>query len=192
MAEAVDGAAGEPVAGEGREVPVGIDHPTLRLLLIERYNELKLRLTRRLGSTDWAEEAIHDTYLGLDGTEAVSEITNPAAYLFRAAFNTALNRQRAEKRRLSAVDIETLLHIADDTPDAERIVEGRADLALLKESMAELPPRQRSILLAARLEGLTRQQIAARFGISVSMVEKELKSAQERCVAAFIRKRAVR
>jgi RNA polymerase sigma-70 factor, ECF subfamily len=192
MAKAVDEAAGEPIAGDHREGPVGVDHPTLRRLLIERYNELKLRLSRRLGSTDWAEEALHDTYLRLHGTEAVSQVANPTAYLFRAAFNTALNRQRAEKRRLSAIDIETLLQIADDAPGAERVVEGRSDLALLKESMATLPSRQRSILLAARLEGLTRQQIAARFGISVSMVEKELKSAQERCVTAFIQKKVAR
>jgi RNA polymerase sigma-70 factor, ECF subfamily len=192
MAKSADETDKDSVTGDDREVAVGMDHPTLRLLLSERYNELKLRLTRRLGSTDWAEEALHDTYLRLDGTEAVSEVANPIAYLFRAAFNTALNRHRAEKRRLSSVDIETLLHIADDAPGAERIVEGRSDFALLKESMAALPPRQRSILLAARLEGLARQEIAARFGISVSMVEKELKSAQERCVAAFIRKKAVR
>ncbi len=192
MAKPVDKIAGDPVAGDDRKTPNGIDQPMLRLLLTERYSELKLRLTRRLGSTDWAEEALHDTYLRLDGKEAVSEIANPAAYLFRAAFNNALNRQRAEKRRLSAADIETLLHIADDTPGAERIMEGRSDLALLKEAMAALPPRQRSILLAVRLEGLTRQQIAVRFSISVSMVEKELKSAQEHCVANFNRKKAMR
>jgi RNA polymerase sigma-70 factor (ECF subfamily) len=128
----------------------------------------------------------------MDGTEAIGEIRNPAAYLFRAAFNSALNRQRAENRRLSAVDIETLLHIADDAPGAQRIVEGRSDLALLKSAMAALPARQRSILLASRLDGLTRQEIADRFGISVSMVEKELKKAQERCVAGFNRKKVFR
>jgi len=52
-----------------------------------------------------------------------------------------------------------------------------------------LPPRPRAILLAARLDGLSRQQIAERFGISVSMVEKELKRAQEHCAARFGRNR---
>jgi RNA polymerase sigma-70 factor, ECF subfamily len=168
------------------------DALALRQILAERYNELRLRLTRRLGSPDWAEEALHDTYLRLDGTEVVGEIRNPAAYLFRAAFNNALNRRRAENRRLSAVDIETLLHIADDAPGAQRVVEGRSDLALLKTAMATLPTRQRSILLASRLEGLSRQEIADRFGISISMVEKELKKAQEHCVASFTRKKAAR
>ncbi|HEX7924634.1 MAG TPA: sigma factor-like helix-turn-helix DNA-binding protein [Bradyrhizobium sp.] len=41
------------------------------------------------------------------------------------------------------------------------------------------------MLLAARLEGLSRQVIARRFGISVSLVEKELRRAQEHCVVRF-------
>jgi RNA polymerase sigma-70 factor (ECF subfamily) len=180
---------GIPFEGDDRGMPGQASPGTLRKFLTERYSELKLRLTRRLGSADWAEEALHDTYLRLDGTEAIGQVNNPGAYLFRAAFNNALNRQRAENRRLSAVDIETLLHIADDAPGTQRIVEGRSDLSLLKTVMAALPARQRSILLAARLEGLTRRQIADRLGLSVSMVEKELKSAQEHCVASFSRKK---
>jgi RNA polymerase sigma-70 factor (ECF subfamily) len=171
-----------PLASEGSR--------TLRDLLADRYKELKLRLARRLGSADWAEEALHDTYLRLDGAKAIGQVDNPGGYLFRAALNNALNRRRAENRRLGAADIETLLHIADDAPGVQRIVEGRSDLALLKTAMAGLPVRQRSILLAARLEQLTRQQIADRLGISVSMVEKELKKAQEHCVAHFSREKA--
>lgn len=189
MAEREGEAAGSPAEGDDQETPARACPRTLRELLTERYTELKLRLTRRLGSRDWAEEALHDTYLRLNGTEAIGQINNPGAYLLRAAFNNALNRQRAENRRLSAVDIETLLHIADDAPGAQRIVEGRSDFSLLKAAMAALPARRRSILLAARLEGLTRQQIADRFGISVSMVEKELKKAQEHCAARFSRER---
>lgn len=126
MAERKRGPAGGPVDG-GQP-----SHTTLREFLTERYDELKLQLTRRLGSPDWAEEALHETYLRLDGTETLGRVNNPGAYLFRAAIHNALNRRRAEIRRLSAVDIETLLHIADDAPGAQRIVEGRSDLALLR------------------------------------------------------------
>lgn len=189
MVEGEGKSEGGPAEGDSLDTSSPANPRTLRELLSERYNDLKRRLTRRLGSVDWAEEALHDTYLRLEGAEAVGRIDNPGAYLFRAAFNTALNRRRAENRRLSAVDIESLLHIADDAPDAQRVVEGRSDLALLKAAMAALPARQRSILLAARLEGLTRQQIAGRFRISVSLVEKELKRAQEHCVASFKRQK---
>ena len=159
----------------------------LLAVLVDRYVDLRRRLARRLGSADWAEEALQDTYLRLKGAEAVGEVQNPVAYLFRAAFNTALNLQRGDNRRLSVSEIETFLHIADDMPDAQRIVEGRSDIVWLKQIMEELPPRPRAILLAARLDGLSRQEIASQLGISVSMVEKELRSAQEYCAARFNR-----
>jgi RNA polymerase sigma-70 factor (ECF subfamily) len=161
------------------------DSETLLAVLIERYSDLKQRLARRLGSADWAEDALQDTYLRINGMEVVGRIRNPTAYVIRAAFNIALNQRRTENRRLGAPEIEALLHIADDAPDALRIIEGRADIVRLKEVMAELPPRAREILLAARLDVLSRQQIAQRFGISVSMVEKELKWAQEYCADRF-------
>lgn len=162
---------------------------TLRAFLIDRYGDLRLRLARRLGSLDWAEDALQDTYLRLASAEAAGKISNPGAYLFRAAFNIALNQRRADNRRLDAGEIEALLHLADDAPDALRIVEGRSDIIKLKQVMAELPARPQAILLAARLDGLSRQDIAERFGVSVSTVEKELKWAQEQCAARFGRRR---
>ena len=47
--------------------------------------------------------------------------------------------------------------------------------------MTELPARQKAILLAARLEGLGRREIARRFGVSVRFVHRELRAAQDYC-----------
>ncbi len=166
------------------------DGSPLRAYLIDRYGDLKARLARRLGSSDWAEDALQDTYLRLDGYEAVGQVRNPGAYLLRAAFNIALNQRRSDGWRLSTKETDSLMHIADDAPDALRMIEGRADIERLKSIMAELPPRARNILLAVRLDGLSRAQIAERFGISVSMVEKELRRAQEFCNDRFRQDRA--
>jgi RNA polymerase sigma-70 factor, ECF subfamily len=142
-------------------------------------------LARRLGSQEWAEEALQDTYLRLGGAEIGDTVRNPTAYLFRTAFNIALNRVRADNRRLSAVEVEGLLHIADEAPDALQVVEARADVLRLSKIMAKLPERRRAILLASRVEGASRLEIAERFGISVGMVDKELQQAQEYCAAHF-------
>ena len=64
---------------------------------------------------------------------------------------------------------------------------GPAELELAKMLIRELPERQRSILLAARLDGLPRREIAQRLGISLSLVEKELKQAHEYCMARWAR-----
>lgn len=161
----------------------------LQELLVDRYGDLKARLARRLGSQEWAEDALQDTYVRLGGAEITDHVRNPTAYLFRTAFNIALNRVRSDNRRLSAVEVDGLLHIADEAPDALQIFEARADILRLKDIIAKLPGRQQAILLASRVEGVSRQEIAARFGISVSMVDKELQQAQEYCAARFGRRR---
>lgn len=157
----------------------------LQDLLVDRYGALKTRLTRRLGSEDWAEEALQDTYLRLGGADLTNTVRDPAAYLFRTAFNIALNQIRADRRRLSPAEIDGLLHIADEAPDALKVFEGRAEMLRLSKIIAKLPERQRAILLASRVEGASRVQIAERFGISVGMVDKELQQAQEFCAARF-------
>lgn len=157
----------------------------LRSLLVDRYSDLKSRLARRLGSTDWAEEALQDTYIKLDSAGDDGFIRNPMAYLFRAAFNTALNQRRSGNDRLSESEVEALLQVPDDAPDSLRILEAKSDAVLLKDILKELPPRARGMLLAARLDGWTRQQIADHFGISVSLVGKELRWAEDYCLSRF-------
>lgn len=162
---------------------------TLQELLTDRYGTLRTRLARRLGSQDWAEDALQETYLRLDGAEITGIVRNPTAYLFRTAFNVALNRMRAD-RRLSAAEVDGLLHVADEAPDALQIFEGRAEMERLSKIIAKLPERQRAILLASRVDGVSRQVIADRFGISVGMVDKELQQAQEYCAMRFGWKKA--
>jgi RNA polymerase sigma-70 factor (ECF subfamily) len=155
----------------------------LRQLLVQGYDELKARLTQRLGSSELAGDAMQDTWLRLQHAEAVGVVRNPTNYLFRIALNIARDRLSADRRLLSAVEIERLLDLADNAPDPARVTEDRADLRVVEALLAELSPRQREILAAARLDDLPRREIAKRLGISLSLVEKELKLAHEYCLA---------
>jgi len=155
----------------------------LRDILVARYDDLRKRLTRRLGSAELAGEALQDTWLRLDQASALTPVRSPVAYLFRMAFNIAIDRRRAHNRRLISTEIEELLDVADEAPDPARILEARREITALSQIMAELPPRQRYILLAARLDGMPQRKIAEQLGISLSTVEKELKLAQEFCAA---------
>lgn len=157
---------------------------TLRQHFIERYDELKARLTQRLGSADLAGDALQDTWLRLARAEAIGDVRNPGYYLLRVVLNVVQDRKRAERRYLSAVEIESLLnHLVDDGPDPGRVAEGRSELKALADALAGLPERRRAILLAARLENLPRQEIADRLGVSLRLVSKELRLAHEYCVA---------
>jgi RNA polymerase sigma factor (sigma-70 family) len=159
----------------------------LRRLLVQRYDELRVRLTRRLGSADLAHEVLHETWLRLDSSDSTAVVQSHEAYLFRAAINTALDRQRAENRRLTAAEVEGLLEVVDESPDPARIAEARSDLEAVQAIMLGLPPRQYAILLAARLDGLPRREIAKRFRISVRLVQRELQAAQDYCTKHFKR-----
>jgi RNA polymerase sigma factor (sigma-70 family) len=154
----------------------------LRQLFIARYDELRTKLARRLGSIELASEALQDTWLKLSVAKAAAEVLNPRSYLLRTALNVAIDTKRSERRHLSAVEIESLIEFPDEAPGPGRVAEGRSSIRRLESILAELPPRQRKILLAARLDNMPRQEIADRLGISLRLVSKELREAQEYCL----------
>ncbi|MGY3608187.1 sigma-70 family RNA polymerase sigma factor [Bradyrhizobium sp. Leo121] len=158
---------------------------TLRRLFIDRYDDLKARLTKRLGSADLAGDALHDTWVRLSRADSVGVVQSPDSYLFRAVLNAAEDQRRADKRHLTAIEIDSLFDLADETPGPEQALQARSDLQTFESVLAELPPRRRAILLARRLDGLSREEIAARLGVSIRLVTKELRLAHEHCVARF-------
>jgi RNA polymerase sigma factor (sigma-70 family) len=154
---------------------------TLRAVLVDRYSEFKHRLARRLGSADLAAETLQETWLRLERPGSPGVVERPDAYLFRIALNVAADRRDADHRRLALSEIEVLRHLDDDELDPERIAESRSEISALARALDQLPPRCRAIFMAARLDETPHKVIAARFGISTRMVERELKRAIEHC-----------
>jgi len=162
---------------------------TLLALFIERQAELRKRLRRRLGSDDLVNDVLQETYLRVERMgEGTAAERNPGGYLFRMALNVAADQRQAESRYLTGEEVEELLHVGDDALDPARIVHARIEVAALELALQELTPRQRAILIAARVEDLPQQAIADRFRISVRMVGKELRRALEHCGARLDRR----
>jgi RNA polymerase sigma factor (sigma-70 family) len=155
---------------------------TLQQRLLTRYAVFKKRLTKYLGSADLAGDILQDTWLRLERGGELSTVHSPDNYLYSMAVNIARNHIQAENRRLSTPEIETLLEVEDEAPDPARVLESRSDLQALVAIIGELPGRQQAILLAARVDGLSRREIARRFGVSVRFVQRELHEAQVYCV----------
>ncbi|THF60444.1 RNA polymerase sigma factor [Pseudothauera rhizosphaerae] len=150
------------------------------------YDELRHHLARRLGSDEQATEALQDTWVRLashTGDVAADSVSNPRAYLLRMAFNQFVDRYRSRSRLLGAEEIDALLTHPDPAPGPAETTEARAELKSLAAIIERLPARRRQILLAIRLEGLPQKEVAECLGVSLRLVQRELKMAQEQIAA---------
>lgn len=151
-------------------------------LFLANYEDFRRRLRRRLRSDDLVDDVLQETYLRVERLDpTVERATHPTGYLFRMALNMAVDQRRAAGWLLGAEEIDDLVNGVDDTLDPPTVLASRQDLAALAEALDALTRRQRDILIAARVDEEPQSAIAARHGISVRMVGKELKKALETC-----------
>jgi RNA polymerase sigma factor (sigma-70 family) len=155
----------------------------LRKLLTSRYAFLRKKLEYVSGSKDSAADALHETWLRLETLTETGPVLNGDAYLLRMAANVAIDQYHSERRHLHEGDFEELFQVQDELADPERIVSARREVDALKAILADLTPRRRTILLAARVDGQLNREIAERLGISLRLVEKELSWALKYCHA---------
>jgi RNA polymerase sigma-70 factor (ECF subfamily) len=146
----------------------------LRHRLLDRYDEFVRRLTRRLGSSDLAREAIHETYLRFERVGDTEPVANLDGYIFQTAVNIAKNRSVIDRRYLSASETEMIIGIPDEAPDAARTVEARSDMAFLQRVLAELPPRRREIFTASWVDGVSYADLALRYGVHIRTIQREV------------------
>jgi RNA polymerase sigma-70 factor (ECF subfamily) len=157
----------------------------LRDLLTQRYDDLKRRLTWRLGSVELASDALHDTWLRLDDRkDALGPVANPLAYLMRMATNVALDRIERDRRYMSSDELASLMdELVDPAPGPGELAAARDEIEALAKLIDGMPPRRRAIFLAVRVDELSNQAAAARFGVSARLIGLELKRAHEYCMA---------
>lgn len=153
----------------------------LRDFLVRRYDDLKRRLTVHLGSADLAGEALQETWLRLESSkEGAEPVQYPLSYLMRMATNAALDRMRAEKRFLSGEEVEQVLSdLSDPAAGPARTFEARSEAERLAAVIQQMPSRRRNILILIRVDEMPRQEVADRLGVSLSLVDRELKRAHE-------------
>lgn len=156
--------------------------------LLSRYEELKDRLARRLGSPELASDALHETWLRLQARPDLAPVENPNAYVYRAALNTAANLRKSDNRRLTPMDVEALLAVADDAPGPAVIAENRAEMAVVLAALEELTPRQRIIFHESFLGDASHHDLAARFGVTVRTIQVDLRRAVEHCARTLAKR----
>ncbi len=155
--------------------------------LYRRYQGPVQRYLQRLcGSADLAEELSQETFanacanlLRFRGDCSV------ATWLFRIARNTYLNSLRRPSP--TRIDTDELLAIPDGDAygDPARSFAAREQRDTIGLALAQLPERQRSLLLLRDLEGLSYAEIADILGLSLAAVKVNLFRARHAFRAAY-------
>lgn len=154
---------------------------SLRAAISADYEGLARRLTRCLGSSDLAREALHETFLRVDRVSEASPVRSPGDYIFRTAINVAKDRRKSDglRNRLTDGEIAEICDIADEQPDPSIVLESRRQLEELDKALRELPERRRAVFLAANIEQISHSEIARRFGVNARTIEFDLRYALE-------------
>lgn len=149
----------------------------LRVFLRERPRLLRL-LGRIVGNRAVAEDLAQDTLLRL-WRHPFGE--GDRSLMFRTAQNLAIDHLRAQAVRSGYAAAVVEEQVARAPPQPDRIAGGRQELAGFQAALSALPRRTQQVLLLNRLDGLSYAEIAARLGVSVSTVEKDMIRALEAC-----------
>jgi RNA polymerase sigma-70 factor (ECF subfamily) len=152
-------------------------HALSRLLEAERKSLLR-RLSRVVGN-DTAEDVAQTLWLKIQTIDDHPPISNPRAYLHTLAMNAARDELRivARKAAQTQAEIDELLWLEDDNPSPDRLVIGRDLVEKIVDAVETLPEPTRSIFRLNRFEGLPQREIAGRYAVSATVVERHIRRA---------------
>lgn len=128
-----------------------------------------------------AEDAVQEVFDRLVRRSGVAAIENLDRYLFETAGSVAVDYHRRQKARGRGrhVTYQDALHAPPDA-SPETIYCANEDLLEVLTVLRELPERTRHIFLLVRLENMKQVEIARRMGLSISAVEKHIRTAMRR------------
>ena len=148
-------------------------------VVVALHSRLHLPLRRfftayRLSIED-AEDLVQEVFLRLTRPGQVDGLRDPEAFAFTLARNLLRDRARRLQTRCSssAVAIDEL-HLPCSRPTPEQTLEHHEQLESADTALASLKPSTRAAFLMHRVDGLGYSDVAARMGVSVSMVEKHI------------------
>jgi RNA polymerase sigma factor (sigma-70 family) len=130
---------------------------------------------RRLGrSREDTEDLIQEAFLRLHIYCQTHEVREQEAFLVRTVQNLSVDSHRRAHRELYVDEPVETLTLVDVrlTPDEDVAIQQRLDK--VRAVLDALKPRTRDVFLMHRVEGYSSAQVAERFGISVSAVEKHI------------------
>jgi RNA polymerase sigma factor (sigma-70 family) len=122
-----------------------------------------------------ADDLIQEAYCRFAAMADVTHIAEPGAYFM----TMVKNLRRDALRRAAVVKFEDItenaaLFVTEEALGLEAMVAARMQLRLVERLLATLPERCATIFRLKRIEGLPQKAIAARLGVSESIVENDV------------------
>jgi len=151
-------------------------------LFQQYYGELLRFVTAKLGCREQAADVVQDTFLRVRRVGDLAGIGQPRAFLYKTALNLMVDlfrRQRVRAERDAGLDLAE--HVPSTVPRQDDVVDAKERVQLLRDAIAELPPRCRQVFLLHKFMDLSHAEIADRLGISKNMVEKHVMKAMTHC-----------
>jgi RNA polymerase sigma factor (sigma-70 family) len=159
------------------------DNEESRAAVIERlfreHNESLIRFLRgRVESRNEALEVAQEAYVRLLSLDQPGAVSYLRAFLFKTAANIAIDRRR---RHRNYTKVSQLFAELEENRTPERQVAAEQTLRLLGSLIEAMPPKCRESFVMNQIHGLDAAPIAARLGITESMVRKYVVRALLHC-----------
>jgi len=143
-----------------------------------QFRRLQKLLSRRGRTPEDTEDLIQEAYLRMQVyCKQGRQIREPEAFLARTVLRLHSNAKRYTRRHPTADQAVEDFTLLDTSPTPDEVLEAEWCLRRLRMALDAVNPRTRAIFFMHRLDQLSYVQIAERFGISVSAVEKHIASA---------------
>lgn len=142
-----------------------------------------MRRLRRFRGRVEPEDVVQAAFAKMSELDG-DEMKDPKAYLAQLARNLAIDEVRRQDRAPVGFAPEGLEARSSDLSPEEMIIEGER-FAFMMGVVLNLPERERSALLMAKMGGLSHEEIAKRLGCSRHSVPRYLARALAACTEAL-------
>jgi RNA polymerase sigma-70 factor (family 1) len=157
------------------------DAEAFRLLFELHHKRLYSFLFKLLKSKEDAEEIVQESFLKVWlNRENFWEDYPFETLLFRIAKNASLNYIRKKvNRTVFEKHFEFLTDLHENNYSADQYVLFQETQNIINTILEGLPPKRKEIFLLQKVEGLSRQEIAEKLGISVITIDHQLLKANK-------------
>ena len=117
--------------------------------------------------------------------DELDHINNIEAWCMRLTKNLAIDKLRSKHRRTEDIETTYSLSSSESTPFEQTAV--KDSVSKIKNMIADLPQKQKEVILLRDIEGFSYQEISDTLNMSLAQVKTNLFRARQQIKALFIK-----